>query len=108
MCWNWLRDKATRRELKYYWAPGKENYADYFTKHFPPNYNQKIRPNHIFTGFNLTTLHPYCGDLASPSHVQGCVFPWAGTNGYKSVITVTTVTHALTQTLLQYNLKTFL
>ena len=41
MRWNWLRDKETHRELKYYWAPGKENDADYFTKHIPPNYNQK-------------------------------------------------------------------
>ena len=36
---NWLRDKATHRELKYYWAPRKENDANYFTKHFPPNYH---------------------------------------------------------------------
>ena len=42
MRWNWLRDKETHRELKYYWAPGKENDADYFTKHIPPNYNQKV------------------------------------------------------------------
>ena len=38
---NWLRDKATHRKLKYYWAPGKENDADYFTKHFLPNYYKK-------------------------------------------------------------------
>ena len=28
MRFNWLRDKETHRELKYYWAPGKENDAD--------------------------------------------------------------------------------
>ena len=86
MRWNWLRDKAAHREFKYYWAPGKENDADYFTKHFPPNYHQKISPNYILKGFNLTTLHPYCGALYSPSHVRGFFFPWAGTNGYKAVI----------------------
>ena len=80
MRWNWLRDRETHRELKYYWAPGKENDADYFTKNFPPNYHQKIRPNYILKGFNLTTLHPYCGALALPSHVRGCIFPRAGKN----------------------------
>ena len=83
MRWNWLRDKATHRDLKYYWAPGKENDADYYTKHFPLSYHRKICPNCILKGFNLTTLDPYYGDLAAPSHVRGCVFPWAGTNGYK-------------------------
>ena len=47
MRWNWLRYKATHRKLKYYWAPGKENDADYFTKHFPPNYHQKNCPDYI-------------------------------------------------------------
>ena len=28
MRWNWSRNKATHRELKYYWAPRKENDAD--------------------------------------------------------------------------------
>ena len=69
MRWNWLRDKTTHRKLKYYWVPGKENDADYLTKHFPPNYHQTIRPNYILKGFNLITLQPYCGALASPSHV---------------------------------------
>ena len=73
MRWNWLRDKETHRKLKYYWAPGKENDADYFTKHFPPNHHQNICPNYILKGFNITTLHPYCRALASPSH--GVFFP---------------------------------
>ena len=82
MRWNWLRDKATHRDLKYYWAPGKENDADYYTKHFPPSYHRKIRPKYILKGFNLTTLHPYCGALDAPSHVRGCVFPRV-INSYK-------------------------
>ena len=81
MRWNWLRDKETHFELKYYWARGKENDADYFTKHFPTNYHQNIFPNYILKVFNLTTLHPYCGALALPSNVRGCVSPRAGTNG---------------------------
>ena len=83
MLWNWLRDKATHRDLKYYWALGKENDANYYTKHFPPNYHQKIRPNYILKGFNFTNLDPYYGTLAVPSHVRECVFPWASTNGYR-------------------------
>ena len=82
MRWNWLRDKKTHHDLKYYWAPGKENFADYHTKHFPPSYHRKIRPTYILKGFNLSTFHPYCGALAAPSHVRGCVFPRTVTNGY--------------------------
>ena len=69
MRWNWLRDKETHRELKYYWAPGKENDAKNITKHFPPAYHQKTCPNYIIKGFKITTLYPYCEDLALPSHV---------------------------------------
>ena len=69
MRWNWLRDKGTHRELKYYWAPGKNNDADYWRKHFPLNYHQKICPNYILKGFNLTTLDPCYGALAAPSHM---------------------------------------
>ena len=59
MRWNWLRDQATHRELKYYWASGKENDPNYFTKHFPPNDHQQFRPTYILKGFNLTTFHQY-------------------------------------------------
>ena len=65
MRWNWLHNKATHLELKYYWDLGKENAADYFAKYILP----KIRPNYILKGFNLTTLYPYCSALASPSNV---------------------------------------
>ena len=83
MRWNWLRDKATHRSFKYFWAPGKDNDADYFTKHFPPTYHRKIRPRYILQGSHLSALHSSYGALTSSSHARGCVIPWTVTNGYK-------------------------
>ena len=34
----WLKDRVTQRMFKVYWAPGKVNLADYFSKHHPASY----------------------------------------------------------------------
>ena len=30
-----------------YWKPGKENLADYFSKHHPPTHHQRVRPDYV-------------------------------------------------------------
>ena len=39
----WLKDRVTQRMFKVYWAPGKVNLADYFSKHHPASHIKKIR-----------------------------------------------------------------
>ena len=56
----WLKDRVEQGQFKIYWAPGDENWADYFTKHHSPTHHKKIRPI-------------YLKQLNSPSDLQGCL-----------------------------------
>ena len=47
MRWNWLRDKATHKQLRMYWDKGENNKADYFTKHHPPPHHRVMRPQYV-------------------------------------------------------------
>jgi hypothetical protein len=33
MRYHWLRDRECQQQFKFFWRPGKLNYADYWTKH---------------------------------------------------------------------------
>ena len=50
----WIKDKITEGEFLVYWDKGLHNFADYFTKHFPPNYHQKIRSTYVLQGHCIT------------------------------------------------------
>jgi hypothetical protein len=39
----WLKDRESVEQFKYHWAPGKNNYGDYWTKHHPPMHHQMMR-----------------------------------------------------------------
>ena len=56
----WLQDRVEQGQFKIYWAPGDENWADYFTKHHSPTHHRKIRP-------------VYLKEPNSPSDLQGCI-----------------------------------
>ena len=43
----WLRDKKTQQLLNFYWEKGKNNYADYFTKHHSIKHHRSTRPTYI-------------------------------------------------------------
>ena len=53
MRWYWLQDRIHQGQFIIYWDKGKNNYADYHTKHFPPSYHSLIRPKYILKGFHL-------------------------------------------------------
>jgi hypothetical protein len=54
MRWNWLRDKATHKQLRIYWDKGLNNNADYFTKHHPPAHHRTMRPKYVLNAHQLT------------------------------------------------------
>ena len=35
----WIKDRIKQRQFELVWEPGKENRAEYFTKHFPPKHH---------------------------------------------------------------------
>ena len=47
MRYHWLRDHEAQEQFKIFWDKGINNYADYFTKHYPPSYHIATRPTYI-------------------------------------------------------------
>ena len=43
MRYHWLKDRIAQRQFNLYWAPGKNNKADYYSKHFPPSHHKRER-----------------------------------------------------------------
>ena len=39
----WLKDRVTQKMFKVYWALGKVNLADYFSRHHPASHVKKVR-----------------------------------------------------------------
>ena len=40
----WIRDRVKQGQFRIHWKPGKENLADYFTKHHAPSHHQAMQP----------------------------------------------------------------
>ena len=40
---HWLHNRECQEQLRTYWRPGKLNYADYLTKHYPAKHHKEIR-----------------------------------------------------------------
>jgi hypothetical protein len=51
MCFHWLRCRDPRGQFRYYWRPGTQNLADYFTKHHPATHHRSVCPT-ILTAVN--------------------------------------------------------
>ncbi len=43
MRFHWLRDCEVQGQFRIYWRPGKNNLADYFTKHHSPAHHISVR-----------------------------------------------------------------
>ena len=57
----WLQDRVEQGEFRVFWAPGKYNLADYFTKYHSPATHRKLRP-----------IYTYMKGK-SPTSLQGCI-----------------------------------
>jgi hypothetical protein len=47
MRFHWLRDRECQQQFKFYWRPGKQNYADYWTKHHTAAHHVNMRPEFL-------------------------------------------------------------
>ena len=43
MRFHWLRDRECQQQFKFFWRPGKTNFADYWTKHHSAAHHVKVR-----------------------------------------------------------------
>ena len=66
----WLVDRVKQGQFKVYWASGKKNMADFFTKHHPASHHRKMR-----------CVYTHTKD--SPSSLQGCVELLSWRDGFK-------------------------
>jgi hypothetical protein len=51
MCFHWLQCRDNQDQFCYYWQPGTQNLADYFTKHHPATHHKSVCPT-ILTAVN--------------------------------------------------------
>ena len=59
----WLQDRVEQGEFRVFWAPGKDNLADYYTKYHSPATYKRLRPIYTYIeGKSLTTLQG-CGEI---------------------------------------------
>ena len=65
----WLKDRISQAQFFIYWDKGSNNHADYWTKHWPSSYHQRIRPTYILKG-NSLIIH--C-NMNSKANLRGCV-----------------------------------
>ena len=60
----WLKDRVTQRMFKVYWALGKVNLADYFSKHHPARHVKKVRKLYLNKPDSPQTISVYNKILA--------------------------------------------
>ena len=49
MRFHWLKDRATnKKQLAIRWVPGRENLADYPTKHHTAMHHKQVRPIYLY------------------------------------------------------------
>jgi hypothetical protein len=63
MRYHWIEDRVRKKHIRPYWDKGIHNWADYFTKHFPPAYHKIMRYKYLqkaneCTATNLTPHQP--------------------------------------------------
>ena len=56
MRFHWLRDRECQEQFRFYWRPGKLNYADYWTKHHSASHHKNTRREFLTPHIILETL----------------------------------------------------
>ena len=52
----WIRDRVRQGQFKVFWAPGKDNHGDYFTKHHPTSHHRRMRPIYLHETANSLVI----------------------------------------------------
>jgi hypothetical protein len=57
MRFHWLRDRERQKQFRFYWRPGKTNYADYWTKHHLPSHHVNMRKEFLTPAIILEMIN---------------------------------------------------
>ena len=79
MRYHWLKCRIRQRQFLLYWAPGKSNSADYFSKHHPPAHHRLMRRQYLQQIANSVVAHSAAVTLS----LRGCVPP-SGSSFHRS------------------------
>jgi hypothetical protein len=68
MHFHWLRCCKAQGQFRYYWRPGTQNLADYFTKHSPENHHKANRPTFLTPHEDHSTQnYSHCNRIRNPT-----------------------------------------
>jgi hypothetical protein len=72
----WVCDRVQQQQFHIYWAPGKHNLADYYTKHHSATHHQQMRELYLHSTPSTNAINSV---IAKALHVlQGCAKPTLG------------------------------
>ena len=57
----WMRDRSDQKQFKYYWGPGKQILADYFTKHHCAAHHREMRPKFLTPSSEVNAFREQVG-----------------------------------------------
>ena len=66
MRYHWIRDRVVQGQFKVTWKPGKENKADYYTKHHAGAHHQRVRPQYLLEHCTRHANHA-CEGVLNPN-----------------------------------------
>jgi hypothetical protein len=70
MCFHWLWCRNAQGQFRYYWRPGTQNLADYFTKHHPATHHKSVRPT-ILMAVNNPEYRKLIQNTGDPTKLGG-------------------------------------
>ena len=83
----WVRGRVNQQQFHVYWKPGRDNNADYFTKHHTAAHHQRMRPIYLHQSNHART------------HCEGVLIPKANAIGLIAPVRTERPRHAKTVTL---------
>ena len=63
MRFHWLRCRERQQQFRFYWRPGKTNFADYWTKHHSAKHHKNIRREFLTPYVILEMLRQEKGEV---------------------------------------------
>ena len=85
MRFHWLRDRECQQQFRFYWRPGRLNYADYWTKHHSAAHHKNIRREFITPYIVLELLRQE--DAKERAEAAEAMCAWESQNDAKQWVT---------------------
>ncbi len=81
----WLKDQQQQKQFSIYWDNGKNNFADYFTKHHSPFHHKAVRSIYLYDENNQLDMQG-CIEILNDRATQGSAKRASKRTSYQPVI----------------------